>query len=106
MIEKLKEVTDWGILNIPNSIYYVDNSGSLVAHEPTTGFIIKMNKPIRGFSKSRRKFKSLGFVNESFEPVKIKTIAGSNGNKYTIIGGKCSCLGYKYRGKCKHTKEL
>ena len=104
-LEILKEVTDWGEENIPNSTYYVDASGSLVAHETASGKFKVLNKPIRSFSKSRRKFELLGHCDNNFKPIEVKTVVGSKGNKYTIIDGKCSCPGFTFRGTCKHTKE-
>ena len=38
------------------------------------------------------------------------TVEGSNGNRYTVIkiGGKykCSCPGFGFRKKCKHSKRI
>lgn len=47
------------------------------------------------------------------DPIEVKdrwTVAGSNGNKYTVtkVGDvfKCSCPGYGFRRKCKHSKKI
>ena len=101
MIEILQEITDWRDENISNGIYHVNQSGGLVAYQPATGKLKTFKKPIKGFSKARRKFKRIGFVKEEFDKDVI-TVEGSNGNIYTIINGKCSCPGFKFRRKCKH----
>ena len=59
MIEILQEVTDWGEHDIPNGIYHVDKAGHLVQYNDKV-----FNKPLKQFSKSRRKFKKLGERNE------------------------------------------
>lgn len=39
-------------------------------------------------------------------PEDVYTCISTDGSrKYTIKNGRCNCLGYKYRQKCKHTKE-
>ena len=47
------------------------------------------------------------------DPIAIKDrwmVEGSNGNRYTItkVGDifKCSCPGYGFRRKCKHSKKI
>ena len=59
MIQILQEVTDWGEHDIPNGIYHVNEAGHLVQYNDKV-----FNKPLKLFSKSRRKFKKLGERNE------------------------------------------
>lgn len=59
MIEILQEVTDWGDEKVSNGIYYVNEKGWLVQYNDTV-----FKNPLKGFSKSRRKFKKLGETNE------------------------------------------
>ena len=56
MIEYFKEITVWDT-NIPNHTYMIDKAGSLVGYIKTgTTEEIIFNKPMKQFSKSRRKF--------------------------------------------------
>ena len=60
---------------------------------------------MNNFSKSGRKFDKLPVpVEFTTNSVKIsgKVVVGSRGDKYYINDGKCSCMGFKFRGKCKH----
>lgn len=96
MIEILQEVTDWGDQNIPNGIYHINSAGHLVQYNSTV-----YKNPLKGFSKSRRKFIKIGEREDVYHP-DIKRVQGSNGKIYTILDGKCSCPGFVFRGKCKH----
>ena len=99
MIQILKEVTDWGPdSNIPNGIYHVNSAGHLVQYNDTV-----FKNPLKGFSKSRRKFVKIGEREDVGDP-RIKRVVGSNGKIYTILDGKCSCPGFIYRGNCKHVR--
>lgn len=103
MIEILQEVTDWSDAghNVANGIYHVNSAGHLVQHNDTI-----FKTPLKGFSKSRRKFKKIGErPDEVYRPEVIK-VEGSNGKIYTILDGKCSCPGFIYRGDCKHVRNL
>jgi len=55
-MEVLQEVTDWGDEKISNGIYWVENGTNLVAYQPLGGEKKVFNRPLRNFSKSRRKF--------------------------------------------------
>lgn len=100
MIEILKEVTDWSKAghNITNGIYHVNSAGHLVQYNDTI-----FKNPLKGFSKTRRKFIKIGEREEVYHP-KVKRVQGSNGKIYTILDGKCSCPGFIYRGDCKHVR--
>lgn len=97
MIDILQEVTDWGDQNIANGIYHVNGAGHLVQHNDTV-----FKTPLKGFSKSRRKFVKIGEREEQIAAGVI-TVQGSNGKVYYIDDGKCTCQGFKFRGTCKHT---
>lgn len=67
--------------------------------------------PIKGFSKSGRKFKATtqSLFTVQVEPeVALKAIQGSKGNVYYVNEAEatCTCPGYTYRGTCKHLTEL
>lgn len=101
MIEILQEVTDWSDAghNVQNGIYHVNSQGWLVQHNDTV-----FKNPLKGFSKSRRKFVKIGERTETYHP-NVKHVQGSNGKIYTILDGKCSCPGFIYRGNCKHVRN-
>ena len=105
MIEILKEVTDWGDQNVHNGYYHINSQTQLVAYQPVGGELKVFNTPMKNFSKSRRKFVKVGDYQEkdSLGGVAVK---GSNGNTYYIADNKCSCPGFKFRGNCKHIKEM
>jgi len=59
MIEYFKEITVWDS-NIPNHTYMIDKDGHLVGYIKTgTTEEIIFGKPMKQFSKSRRKFVKL-----------------------------------------------
>jgi len=105
MIEILKEVTDWGDQNVHNGYYHINSQTQLVAYQPVGGELKVFNTPMKNFSKSRRKFVKVGDYQEkgSLGGVAVK---GSNGNTYYVADNKCSCPGFKFRGNCKHIKEM
>ena len=88
MIEILKEVTDWGDHVISNGYYHVNRQ-----------------TPMKHFSKSRRKFVKIGDYQEKGSLGGV-AVQGSNGNTYYVADNKCSCPGFKFRGDCKHIKQL
>ena len=102
MIEILQEVTDWSGAghNVNNGIYHVNSAGHLVQHNDTV-----FKNPLKGFSKTRRKFIKIGERTETYHP-KVVEVKGSNGKVYSILDGKCSCPGFIYRGNCKHVRNL
>ena len=102
MIKVLQETTDWPF----KGVYHVNSSNELVAYQANENSPVKNFKnPMKNFSKSRRKFKLLREYEEKFDS-DVKVVNGSNGNTYTIKDGKCSCPGFTFRGKCKHTAEV
>jgi len=106
-IEILKEITKWDdpALTANNGTYWVNSSGHLVAFQSPTGPRTVFKNPLKGFSKSRRKFEKLGVMDESL-PEDAITVKGSKGQTYVIIDGVCNCPGYKFRRTCKHVAEL
>ena len=101
-IDVLQEVTDWDLAYTPhNGIYHVNGAGQLVAYQGADGVLKRFTNPIKGFSKSRRKFRKLEQYQEDL-PSTAKIITGSNGKEYIVDDGKCTCPGFTFRGTCKH----
>jgi hypothetical protein len=104
MIE-LREITDW---DYPNHTYFVDNSQSkLLGFRPVGGQKVMYKEPM-AFSTARRKFVKVREIKDTEDPnVNVARIVSPSGNVYfvnTFADGTktCSCIGFKYHGKCKH----
>ena len=111
MIEVLQEVTDWGNQAVSNGIYHINDLGQLVAYQAPQGKLKTFKNPIKQFSKSHRKFKTIDQYYDNSEATlapHVTIVKGSKGNEYQVDTkeGTCSCPGYKFRGDCKHVKEL
>lgn len=103
MIEILQETTDWGKFKVNNGVYHVNGAGQLVAYQINQDSEVQVLKsPSKQFSKSRRKFVKIGERPEELAQDVVQ-VEGSNGKIYYIQDGKCSCPGFTFRGKCKHT---
>jgi len=103
MIEILQETTDWGRFKVNNGVYHVNGAGQLVAYQINQDSEVQVLKsPSKQFSKSRRKFVKIGERPEELAQDVVQ-VEGSNGKIYYIQDGKCSCPGFTFRGKCKHT---
>jgi hypothetical protein len=89
---------------------YLLDSNNLVAYiksGTTEPFYFK--NPIKGFSKSGRKFAAAD-QSQFKQPEKESnaiTIQGSKGQAYIIDpeAKSCTCPGFTYRGACKHLAE-
>ena len=109
----VKEITsDWvGVVCPPNHTYLMDDRmnsviGYFKQHNPNTFHLLKNPLTI---DTRHRKFKVMQtgykFVRDK-EAAPHWVVEGSGGHKYVVsqdkIGYNCSCVGFKYRGKCKH----
>jgi hypothetical protein len=102
------EVTKWDMDLQPNHTYLLD-SDRVHAYIPEgTNEPVYFSKPLRIEVKGR-KFKEL-----KINPFKVTTkstlieVKGSKGDTYFVDPekGSCSCSGWKFRGTCKHIKEV
>jgi hypothetical protein len=105
-MEAVREVTDWAT---PNHTYLLDGT-TLVAYikqGTTEPFYFKNG--IKHFDKRGRKFvpadKSLFEQSASSNLIEVQ---GSKGAVYYVDPElhSCTCPGYTFRGKCKHTDIL
>lgn len=108
-MEALREVTDWAV---PGHTYLLDGT-TLVAYikqGTTDPFYFKNG--IKGFDKRGRKFvpadKSLFETPENAVENALQAIQGSKGAVYYVdpVEKSCTCPGFTFRGKCKHTDIL
>jgi hypothetical protein len=109
------EITDWKD-STPNGIYLLDDGKSkMYAFKPFgTGTIKVFKNPIR-IDVRGRKFavNSVQFKTELKEPEpegRVIEVRGSKGDIYKVteLNGNlsCTCSGFRFRGECKHIKEL
>jgi hypothetical protein len=109
------ETTNWED-STPNGIYLLNDSKSkMYAFRPFgTGEIKVFKNPIR-IDLRGRKFavNSVQFKTELKEPEpegRVIEVRGSKGDIYKVtdVNGNlsCTCSGFRFRGECKHIKEL
>jgi hypothetical protein len=108
-MEALRETTDWAT---PNHTYLLDGT-TLVAYikqGETTPFYF--TKGIKHFDKRGRKFEkvSTDLFDAHVESAvsNLIEVQGSKGAVYYVDPElhSCTCPGYTFRGKCKHTDIL
>lgn len=104
----VKETTDWGKDSTPNHTYLLDGN-NLVAYikqGDTKPFYFK--NPIKGFSKTGRKFIELKDNPFKVTVSSLREVKGSKGNSYFVDdeAKTCTCPGFTFRGACKHITEL
>ena len=104
-MEALRETTVWSTPGAVNHTYLIDgmNLIAMIRNGETIPRFFK--KPIRGFSKTGRKFvrtdiKLFGNIAKT----NTTEVSGSNGNKYIVDkeSGTCTCPGFEFRRTCKH----
>ena len=111
-----QELTEWDG-NIPNHAYYLSDDKSKMYAYIKAGdkAVFEFKKPYR-FDARGRKFKeipnTLGFEHkEALVPASDKwEVKGSKGDVYIVqkIDNmlQCTCSGFKFRGNCKHVKQV
>jgi len=117
-----RETTDWGSNNVQNHTYYLtDDKRKMVGYiKAGTKKLVKFSKPMN-FDPKGRKFTVLPLKAESdtvYFPATQETkpagqvveVEGSGGKKYYVskIGNRitCTCPGFTFRHKCKHTEQV
>lgn len=109
-MQALKETTQWPNSATPNHTYLLDGDRLVAYIRSGTDAPKYFASPIKGFSKSGRKFVSASLdLFEFATPVSnIQQVVGSKGDVYTVDLDEltCTCPGYTFRGACKHTKQL
>lgn len=108
-----QEITEWKS-STPNHVYLLNDSKSRMAgYVPVASQqLIMMSEPLP-FASRYRKFVPVpdqwGYVPAKSD-VKTWQVIGSTGEVYTVEetanGRACSCAGFRFRGKCKHTDTV
>ena len=109
----LKETTAWPDAT-PNHTYLVDDSRTYMwGYVPAGTDMLKMFRGKIQISVSRRRFQEVVNTFGYQEPALVATadrweVKGSKGDTYVVesVDGAltCTCSGFKFRGKCKHTE--
>jgi hypothetical protein len=109
----LKEITEWPDTT-PNHTYLVDDSKTYMwGYVPQGTDVLKMFRGKIQISVSRRKFREVANTFGYQEPALVSTkdrweVKGSKGDTYVVeqVGSTltCTCSGFKFRSKCKHTE--
>lgn len=96
----------------PAHTYLVDGDNLVAYIKVNDSVPFYFKNPIKGFSKSGRKFSPVKpspfkVVDVPVESYIIK-VQGSKGETYSVNtqDRTCSCQGFTFRGTCKHTKDL
>ena len=101
---------------IKNGVYLLDDSKSKMYafRSPVTNSIKVFRNPIRMDTRGRKfMVNPVQFPTQVAEPEpegRVWTVTGSKGDSYQVneVRGNwsCTCSGFRFRGECKHVKEL
>ena len=107
-----QETTEGG--HYPNHVYLLsDNKEYMHGYVKAGGNVLEMMKSKYRFGTTKRKFKEVPNTFSFVEPDVVVSkdswiVKGSKGENYIVerVAGKltCTCSGFKFRGKCKHTE--
>ena len=123
-ISAYKEVTEWDNSEfvVPNHTYLFDGKSNILAYaKASNDELVILHKPLpidtrrRKFVKVKHKaLDEYGATVVLEEPDLTNTphwsVKSDSGKTYTVTleSGKytCNCVGYAYRGKCKHSDSV
>jgi hypothetical protein len=123
-ISAYKEVTEWDNSEfvVPNHTYLFDGKSNILAYaKASNDELVILHKPLPVDTRRRKfikvKHKALDEYGATVvieEPDLQNTphwlVKSDSGKTYTVIieSGKytCNCVGYAYRGKCKHSDSV
>jgi len=123
-MEILKEVTQWDCdYQAPNHTYLVNNKNQIIAYAKKHSNNITILKSRINLDKRYRKFIKDNHSSLSKLIIKYKSEDNiiipdntrvfnvkSNNREYTVLlkynNYTCNCIGFGYRGKCKHSEAV
>ena len=123
-ISAYKEITEWNKAEfvVPNHTYLFDGKSNILAYaKASNDELVILHKPLP-IDTRRRKFvkvkhKALDEYGATvvldvpnLENTPHWSVKSDSGKTYTVTleSGKyqCNCIGYAYRGKCKHSESV
>jgi hypothetical protein len=123
-ISAYKEVTEWDNSEfvVPNHTYLFDGKSNILAYaKASNDELVILHKPLPMDTRRRKfikvKHKALDEYGATvvlevpnLENTPHWSVKSDSGKTYTVTleSGKyqCNCIGYAYRGKCKHSDEI
>ena len=123
-ISAYKEVTEWDNKEfvVPNHTYLFDGKSNILAYaKASNDELVILHKPLPVDTRRRKFVKVKHEALDSYgatvvidvpnlENTPHWSVKSDSGKTYTVTleSGKyqCNCVGYAYRGKCKHSDEV
>ena len=123
-ISAYKEVTEWSDVEftVPSHTYLFDGKSNALAYaKESNGEIFIFKKPLAIDTRRRKFVKVKHEALDSYGATVVLdvpnlentphwTVKSDSGKSYTITleSGKytCNCIGFAYRGKCKHSEQV
>ena len=123
-ISAYKEVTEWDNSEfvVPNHTYLFDGKSNILAYaKASNDELVILHKPLPMDTRRRKFIKVKHEALDSYGATVVLDVTKANdlpswqvvsdsGKTYTVTleSGKyqCNCIGYAYRGKCKHSDEI
>ena len=124
-ISVYREVTDWSDSEypVPNHFYLFDGKSNILAYaREGDGDVTIFKTPLKMDTRRRKfekvKHKELDKIAKNYQSIQETKpsdypnwqVKSESGKTYIVelIGGKyhCNCVGYGYRGKCKHSEQI
>jgi hypothetical protein len=123
-ISAYKEVTEWDNSEfvVPNHIYLFDGKSNILAYaKASNDELVILHKPLPMDTRRRKFIKVKHEALDSYGATVVLdvpnlentphwSVKSDSGKTYTVTleSGKyqCNCIGYAYRGACKHSDEI
>jgi hypothetical protein len=123
-ISAYKEVTEWDNSEfvVPNHTYLFDGKSNILAYaKATNDELVILHKPLAIDTRRRKFIKVKHEALDSYGATVVLdvpnlentphwSVKSDSGKTYTVTleSGKyqCNCVGYAYRGKCKHSESV
>jgi len=123
-ISAYKEVTEWDNSEfvVPNHTYLFDGKSNILAYaKASNDELVILHKPLPMDTRRRKFIKVKHEALDSYGATVVLdvpnlentphwSVKSDSGKTYTVTleSGKyqCNCVGYAYRGKCKHSESV
>jgi hypothetical protein len=123
-ISAYKEITEWdnSEFKVPNHVYLFDGKSNILAYaKASNDELVILHKPLPMDTRRRKFIKVKHKALDSYGATVVLDVPNlentphwlvksDSGKTYTVTleSGKyqCNCVGYAYRGKCKHSEEI